>query len=440
MSYNRAPCGQPRDSVNAVLWWLSDPLYIDPGNERRAEHFSRLVAVGLRGVIARDEQFEWRPDNGGDALKELLIRYGMPSYRWSISAYATEEPGHTWRAFSYATYEYAPGRLQTIPDWHTVEHPLTAKSADWVIADPKLPVKLYTFATDRESRGLVAAAARVGSWWPQQHFAPSAPLVQLPDGQVAFLRRDNAVIFATATDLDSALLLRTPSQRVNATLLLTSEPDSVLRVARASVAVGSPLVLYAPIESRASLAAIEFPANGPAGPPGGRTRFGIAPPSTLSAMKPGETAISDIVLVMAPTDGTDLPKQPEQLLPKMAGSAQIAKGARLGIYWETYGFAPADTVEIAVWVERNTPQGILRRFGTTLGIATDFNTPVVQSWTESAVDSRAFVIPGATPIIGRSLVLDASHLRAGDYWLDIVVRKRGQEPLRSRRAFVVPDQ
>jgi hypothetical protein len=157
-------------------------------------------------------------------------------------------------------------------------------------------------------------------------------------------------------------------------------------------------------------------------------------------MNPGELAISDPVLLLPPADGTDLPTATESILGRMAGSTRLQKGARVGVYWETYGFAATDSVEVAVWIERHTPQGILRRFGNALTITTDLNTPVAQSWTESQLGRNAQLIPGAVPIIGRSIVLDASNLPGGEYWLDVVVRKSGSEPVRSRRSFIVPDR
>ena len=105
----------------------------------------------------------------------------------------------------------------------------------------------------------------------------------------------------------------------------------------------------------------------------------------------------------------------------------------------TYGFAPGDSVEFAVWIERYTQQGLLRSFGVRLNVATDLNTPIAQSWLETDVGRNAAVIPGRIPIVGRTLILDTSKLAAGEYWLDVVARQPGKEPVRGRRPFVVRD-
>ena len=91
----------------------------------------------------------------------------------------------------------------------------------------------------------------------------------------------------------------------------------------------------------------------------------------------------------------------------------------------------------AIWIERFTQQGVMRRFGIALRVATDLNTPIAMSWSEPDPGRRSHVINGDVPIVGRSVVLDVSTLPRGEYWLDVAVGKPGQEPVRGRRAFTV---
>ncbi len=438
LAYDRLSCAE-RDSANRVFWWLADPLYLDPGNERRVEHFTRVVFLELRSALDRDEHHDWRPEMGADAVRQMLVRYGQPSYMWPLWFFDINASGcpayHCDAALT--TYEYTRSRLQTFPAWSAVADPAHATAADWSIGEQRLPpLKVENTGSSFITRATIEAVQRISSWWPYQHFAPSHPLVQLGEGQTAFLRRESRVVFASAVELDSAAA-RPPGSRVDASLIASFAPDSASVVAHANGIVGNTLSLFGEIESRSGIGAIEYPAGGGPDAPGGRTRFGIAPPPTLAAVAPGETAISDIVLLHAPSGKDLLPSDMAAALSRMSGSAHTDRGSRIGLYWETYGILPTDTVEIAVWIERHTPQGILRRFGTALNIATDLNTPVVQSWTETAAGPGAVVIKGRVPIICRSVVLDASKLRPGAYWLDVVVRKKGGEPARSRRAFTV---
>lgn len=441
-AYAQLSCAQ-RDSANNVIWWLSDPLYLDAGNERRVEHYARVVATSLHRALERDERYDWRSGTGGDALQEMFMRYGWPSYNywpygWVAGHLDVVRLGSHIFAHvkgGYATFEYSRGRLQTIPAWRAIANPLSAVSSDWTIADPNQPVPQVTYRDDRRSREFALLVGRVSEWWPQQHFLPRAPLAQLTDGQRAFLRRDSSVVFATAIDLDTAFG-RSGTAIPGVTLFTTPHPDTVHVAGRTDAATGTPLVVYGPMDARPSLVAIEFPAAN--GRPGGRTRFGVAPPQTLASMQRGDQAISDIVLLRPLTGNAEYPRDPSGVLAHMATSTRVSRRAQLGLYWETYGIAPNDSVEIAVWIERHTPQGILRQFGIRLGVATDENTPVAQAWTESQIGRNAHVVPGRVPIVGRTVTLDVSRLSAGDYWLDIVVRKSGRDPIRSRRPFTVP--
>lgn len=114
------------------------------------------------------------------------------------------------------------------------------------------------------------------------------------------------------------------------------------------------VVRWGTVRSRALILGLEIPklATGWRAPV--RVGLGHDPPLPLSAFAPGEVGISKPVL-LAVRDGDDAPfGSPEQALASMAGSATVPPHRRLAIYWETYGFAPGDTVALAVWIERHT--------------------------------------------------------------------------------------
>ncbi|MGH7557536.1 MAG: hypothetical protein ACREMD_07125, partial [Gemmatimonadota bacterium] len=56
------------------FWWLADPLWSVPGNDRRTEHLSRYVL----DRILRDARTPFEMGWGND-LREVLIRYGWPT-------------------------------------------------------------------------------------------------------------------------------------------------------------------------------------------------------------------------------------------------------------------------------------------------------------------------------------------------------------------------
>src|SRR5205085_10742924 len=90
-AYERIDCAA-RDSVDATFWWLADPLYIEPGNARRVEHFARQVRVRLHASAGIDERWEWKPASGADALATMIVRYGWPSQVYWAGNY--EDNGH----------------------------------------------------------------------------------------------------------------------------------------------------------------------------------------------------------------------------------------------------------------------------------------------------------------------------------------------------------
>jgi hypothetical protein len=281
-----------------------------------------------------------------------------------------------------------------------------------------------------------AILARSGGWWPREHFDPSVPLVQLPEGQTVTLRRQNDALVAVAFELPDGQLQRERGARVAPKLLHSSGPDTIAVLADTLAAIGDVLTLRARVPDAPAMIGVEFLGDSARRLPAARARFGIRPAPLGTTLVAGARAISDPVLLRVPASG-NLPTRTADVLGQMAGSPQANRANGLGLYWELYGFAPTDTVEFAVWIERYTPEGIARRFGVALGITTDRNTPVASSWTSEAGLGGTVVEAGPVPVIGRTLVLDLSGVPEGEYWIDVVARKVGSDAVRSRRAFTV---
>jgi hypothetical protein len=448
--YSATPC-ERRDALNARLWWLADPLYIEPGNEREVEQNVRTMLMALRAELGRDERFSWNPQIGNDAREAMITRYGWPAYMfWGGPI---QDRGHTgYLAVNksppnapYTTYEYSGSRVHTIPVWGAIADPFHANANDWVLtadADrdsaPKRAAPAPT-PTMYSSRPAVPVIQQANYWWPVEHFQPRRPIVQLPTGQQAFLRRQNGALLAVATDLVAKELGRVDRDSIpGITLVTSSGPNTVQRVSVSRGVVGSPIEVHGMIGATPVMAGLEFPAPSRL-LPAGRLRFGAAPPLPLSALAAGELATSDPVILRAlPGDG-ELPSDPEAALRLMATSHRVSNSGKMGVYWETYGFKPVDSVEVAVWVERSTGQSIVRRFGIVLGVATDLNTPVATSWKEPDPGRRSFVSnDGGVPIIGRSVTISVAAIPPGEYRLEVAVRKAGQEPVVGRTTFIVP--
>jgi hypothetical protein len=284
--YARAGCAG-RDSANAVLWWLAAPMLSDSINERWVAQMTRDVLVALRSAIGRDERYSWTQARERAVRGELLSRYGPPSYAfWGGPETDKQMAQGTSREPSppYTTYEYEPGRVSMVPAAAALLDPFRAPASAWNLNPPP---------------GGTQATLR-GIWWPHEHFALPFPIVQLPEGQTVLLRRDAGALLAFATDLDPAhvgLPAGTPIE--NAVLLVSHKPGAVERVARAQAVSGGTLIVRGLVPSRPALVGVEYPAISNAGPPAGRTRFGITPPPALTQMRVGDIAISEPINLRA---------------------------------------------------------------------------------------------------------------------------------------------
>jgi hypothetical protein len=425
--YEKLSC-TARDSVSAVILWLADPLFSRPGNERLVDHFYRRVLLNLRMAPGRDERFDWRYRTGNDAREDLVIRYGWPTYiYWNGDPSDNNHSGYLAERGSpdnvpYAAYQFSSGSVHLLPSPRAVGAPFSADERDWNVSEPRAP----------------AANGATWPWWPIEHSRPHFPLVQLPDVQVGMLRRDSSVILAAAADLPARAIGRWSGTAVDSIALVTTHhPDSVILVARAAGASDATVLVSGHIVSRPTVASLEFP-SGSYKEPAGRVRLGIHPPAPLAAMQQGEHAVSNPIVLFAPLEGALPPHDPPTALRQMAGSTTIAPERRFAVYWETYGFGAKDTLELAVWIERFTRDGVFRRLGQSLRLTEDRNTPVVVSWTEPQSTSRIHEVASTLqPIIGRSLTLDVSALPAGDYWIEVAVRKKGHETVRGRTAITI---
>ena len=183
--YEHLNCDE-RVAANERLWWVTTPLFSDSVDDRRSEHFARKVLVQLHSALPWDERYDWRGYHGGQAVEEMLLRYGWPAF--SAFAGAEEERDHAgWMNFydstRTATAEYPQDRLHLVPKWRAVSDPFHATPDTWDINMPSL-------SNDDEP---------AAQWWPTEHYGRAAGgIVQLSD-QTVILRRDNDVVLATAS-------------------------------------------------------------------------------------------------------------------------------------------------------------------------------------------------------------------------------------------------
>lgn len=296
-----------RDSVNSWIWWLADPLYLVPGNERRTEHYARLALDWMLDGTAIVYGTRWGKDN-----RELMVRYG-----WSIGW--EREPSRGIERRPRIVGHHADGGMRFVPPFHYVTDPATVARGKWEL-DPRVPRSRAAMRYATEFRAL--------------------------EHQLAVFRRGDTAVVVIGYDLgkrSSATHRREPGRAdpVQAGLFLTTDPTVTYEVRHLSETGTGGLALRVPpapmllsveaLDPRDSLAA--------------RSRYWV----DLTATRSEGFAVSDILLLAR---GPAQPTSLEEAIPRARGTAQFEPGEPIEMYWEIYG-APADTAhEVSISVTK----------------------------------------------------------------------------------------
>ncbi|MBW7933266.1 MAG: hypothetical protein H3C62_06535 [Gemmatimonadaceae bacterium] len=267
-AYDALPC-ESRASFETRFWQLADPLWSEPGNERRAEQFARQVLLTLLAPLGEDERQRWAPEKGGEAVGESLLRYGWPTHFWWAGVVA--DNGHDgWllrtagadTAQPYVVREYSRDQLHTVPSARAIAAPLQAAATDWT---------LYAPATD-------------DPWWPHEHFArDGGRLLQLAEGQSVMLRRRNGTRVAWAVDADTSLWGSRAARQVHAELFDATRADTTRRLALFTTRPRHAVVVDALLAPGRSLLGVEVHSEPEF--PAARTRFSVDVAPTLEALE-----------------------------------------------------------------------------------------------------------------------------------------------------------
>jgi hypothetical protein len=416
--YRKVPCAA-RDSINARIWWLSDPLYTEPGNERRAAHYARHVQVQLLSAVEENDPFDWAPEYGGAAIRQMFVRYGAPA----AQVWVDEDGSHqgylgAYRPVHFTTNEYTFDRLHVVPNSAALADPFRAIAADWTLT----------------AEAFVANGAPTRTWWPNEHYARDVGrLMQLVDYQFAMFRRDDNVLLGVAANpyaTDSTL----PRLTQRGSLVFSTGPDAMLRHPLETGLLGS-MVGVVPATVRPQLLSVELGASDTQERVAGRTRFGLVTPEPLSRLTPGSVAISDVALLVG--DPRGLPNEPAAALKRMYGTFVLDQPSRIGLYWETYGIAPTDSIEVSIRIENLDRPGTVRRIAQSLGLAARTERSIVYGWRDSRAIANTTLIPGRVPALGRTLQLDVSSLVPGHYRLTVTVNRPGETPVATSRDLVM---
>ncbi|HTR77412.1 MAG TPA: hypothetical protein VMH39_04855 [Gemmatimonadaceae bacterium] len=457
-AYRKMSCAQ-QDGINKRVWWLADPLFLVPGNERRVADLARRVMAELEAENDADEWEDMRPGYTGPAVKEMLVRYGRPNgMAWWPPERCTQitvpqpvgfatiwqpppmcinvvPPG--WSRFdTRATYlgltgvhnephraipEYSGPQYHTIPDWSAITDPFHSKPADWDLG----PELLDSLAWD-------------SSWWaPEFYERYQGPLVDLST-QIAFIRRHASAVVAAAMEwaIDPDIL--PPPSRAAVGVITSGAPGEKPRITGAKMDGAHPRAILAPVQSRPLLLGVEMAPDNDSGA-AGRTRMGVTPPPPLSALARGTIALSDPILVSA-APGEGAPISIQETLTRMYGSTDLIQPGRLAVFWEAYGQNDGDTVDVALRIVHQAAGSALGNVSSAvralMGLGGGGRDTISIRWREPRKGDPLAVIDSGVTIRPRGVALDVSALPAGDYTLEVDVTRKGVA-VSSKRTFSI---
>ncbi len=288
--FKRLPCSN-RLRIARRFWWLADPLYMVPGNDRRTEHYVRVTY----STLLRDSRvvygIPWGPD-----LDEVLIRYGVPT-GWQRSL--TSAPSSFFNPAIIG--RNAPNSVTFIPPGSTKDElkNISDFSDEWKL--------------DRK-RG---KAAYIPSY--------ASNLFSDLNSQIAYFYRGDSTLITAAFDFttDSG----PPAAFLDASLwAIPDEKSDGVASFKSRAFPHGVITLMAPQD----LDVVSLEVFAREEKVAARTR------RVLDLVRPTrDFTISNLLLFKL--EGDSLKTDLDSVLPKMTASSNVIPNSSVGLYWELYG-------------------------------------------------------------------------------------------------------
>jgi hypothetical protein len=360
-TYRKMSCGQ-REAADARIWWVADPLFMVPGNERRTEHFSRVLHTALQTDAANTYGSKW----GGD-LAELILRFGWAE-KW------TQEP-------SQSMYYQSPPSItghEREPGYHFF---LTQQPPDSLALIVDSVFDIYQFP-------------------PREQYAPvyTRAFVRL-DAQVARFRRGDSTRVVASYDVSTDTIFG--KRKFAAALIAMGDPGTT---PSSTLLPESPTknVLTVSTPWKEQLIGVELLAKDSAGAARWRSGFAEIPLDSATI------SVSDLLFV----DGApSLPGDLNEAIPRAHGGTTFSHDRKIGLFWELYGKTPLDSALPISLTITPVDVSLLKRAFRALRIAPRFS-PLSIRWQEN----------GAAGVLSaRSVLLDLSLVPPGKYAVKLEV-------------------
>jgi hypothetical protein len=388
--YRALDCNR-RPTLEHRIWWLARPMMSRAGNDARTEYYSRVVMSHLLQDAPSAHDLGFDTDE-----RELVLRYGWP------------------RAWTKASSSVAFGNRPSITG-HEPTPAYPYLPAAGIVESPSLGD-----STSFRGKGKGQVRARYAPAYARR-------LIALKHQLATFRRGDSALVAVVWTARGDTALERVASagegahrdSALTAALVLTrgDEKDAVIVRAPKPAERG---VLTATAKWAPMLVSAEVTAPGTRAL--ARARYGLRPSTSASRV-----TMSD-VLFFEPYD--DMPTKLDEVLPRAYPTMELARGARVGLYWEAYGTDPRGE-EIGVSITVAPAEGNeswLRRGLQALRLVREAKPVSV------GVTDRAAAALGYAP---RSVVVDLETLSPGRYVVQVELEVKGQPGVRAERAITI---
>jgi hypothetical protein len=352
------------------VWTLSDPFYLEPGNDRRTEHYARMVVTRIRDRSRNPYGLSW-----GDDLAEVLVRYGW-EVGWERAWGGRPGESPTGSAIGH----HHPDSRQFVPPREVLDDLAATGPGDWHL--------------ETES--------------PRSAYAPAyAPEVEPMPVQVArFRREDDALIVL-------ALAVAEDSMGLERGAFLVGRADQAPVPAVPSTGTDRVFTVRVPIDTYAVSAEALDRASGR----GWRARLGVAAETV-----PRDLPVLSDLLLMERADS--IPRNLDQALPHALGTNALRDGQPVRVAWEVYHLGSDPIVgEYRLSLE-DADQGLLTRAGRWLRILSE-EDPLQLSWVET--------IPGGSGPRFRAADLELQLPPEGRFRLRLDLRIPGRTTLTTTR-------
>lgn len=370
--YGKLGCGR-NEAVVARIWWLADPLHSIPGNQRQAEHYARHMMNQLLQSGPTGYGTSW-----GSDLRELVVRYGWVRVWTRPNATATDP-----FSSSQSGHEATPTN-HFFPEVSRLDSLTSIGDSGWSVRSRPSP--------ERYSFGL-------------------APKFSQLDPQIALFRRGDSALVVAAYNISRDTTWADTA--VSAALSLSRDPSTPPQIIGPHPHNGWSSGFFDGTPHLLSLELFNFTS--------GRAAFHR---EVVSLPKVGlnEISVSDLLLFdPSSAEGDD----PNHLFPKALGSLSVSREEKVGLYWEMYGLARADSALPVSLTLTRTGEGALTRIARSMGLGSA-STPMTIRWRET---------PSGVPVITRSVSLDVSRIPRGRYVLRMEVRPAGRASVSTSRVI-----